>query len=201
MEPFTTVSSVAAPLPIKDVDTDMIIPAQFLTSTSREGFGKNLFLRLRSNDPSFFMNQARYDAAEILISEPNFGCGSSREHAVWALRDGGIKVVIAPSFADIFESNSAKNGLLLVRLDVATTTSLLKESAESELRLTVDLERQVVGAADGREWEFPYDSFSKHCLTRGLDDMDYLRSRASRIQETKSKLRENWFFSIGTPHR
>lgn len=201
MEPFTTVRSIAAPLPIKDVDTDMIIPAQFLTSTSRDGFGENLFLRLRSGDPDFFMNQARYRGAEILISDSNFGCGSSREHAVWALRGGGVKVLIAPSFADIFTSNSAKNGLVLVRLEPSIIGALLRESAESELRLTVDLARQVVSADNGREWGFPYDEFSKHCLIHGLDDMDYLRSHLPRIQEAKERQRKSWFFSIGSPNR
>lgn len=201
MKPFTTVRSHGAPLPLKDVDTDMIIPAQFLTSTSRDGFGENLFARLRASDPSFFMNQDRYQGAEILIADSNFGCGSSREHAVWALRSGGIKVVIAPSFADIFASNSGKNGLLLVRLDRDTTSALLRECAEGEVILTVDLERQVVVTHDGREWSFPCDPYLRHCLLNGLDDMDFLRSRLPDIRETKARLREHSFFSIGTPNR
>jgi 3-isopropylmalate/(R)-2-methylmalate dehydratase small subunit len=201
MEPFTTVRSRVAPLPLKDVDTDMIIPAQFLTSTSREGFGEHLFTRLRKNDPGFFMNQDRYQGAEILIADSNFGCGSSREHAVWALKGGGLKVVIAPSFADIFTSNSGKNGLLLVRLDRAIISALLHDCAEREVTLTVNLDRQVVVAEDGREWTFPYDAYSRHCLLNGLDDMDYLRSRLPEIQVTKSKLNRNSFFSVGTPNR
>jgi 3-isopropylmalate/(R)-2-methylmalate dehydratase small subunit len=201
MKPFTTVRSHGAPLPLKDVDTDMIIPAQFLTSTSRDGFGENLFARLRASDPRFFMNQDRYQGAEILIAGSNFGCGSSREHAVWALRSSGIKVVIAPSFADIFASNSSKNGLLLVRLDRDTTNALLRECAEGKVILTVDLERQVVVTHDGREWSFPCDPYLRHCLLNGLDDMDFLCSRLPDIRATKAKLQEYSFFSIGTPNR
>jgi len=201
MEPFITVRSLGAPLPLKDVDTDMIIPAQFLTSTSREGFGEHLFVRLRASDPSFFMNQDRYRGAQVLITDSNFGCGSSREHAVWALRSAGIRVVIAPSFADIFASNSGKNGLLLVRLDRDTTNALLRECTEGEVVLTVDLERQVVVAHDGREWQFPCDPYLKHCLINGLDDMDFLRSRLPDIRATKAKLQQTSFFSIGTPNR
>ena len=201
MDAFTTVRSIAAPLPLKDVDTDMIIPAQFLTSTSREGFGENLFLRLRGSDPEFFMNQLRYRSAEILVADSNFGCGSSREHAVWALRGAGIRVVIAPSFADIFTSNSGKNGLLLVLLENTVVTQLLEEIATGAVVLLVDLERQLVISSDGREWSFPYDPFLKHCMLNGLDDMEYLRSRLPQIEEMKLKQRVNWFFSIGSPHR
>lgn len=201
MDAFSTVRSIAAPLPLKDVDTDMIIPAQFLTSTSREGFGENLFLRLRGSDPEFFMNQLRYRSAEILVADSNFGCGSSREHAVWALRGAGIRVVIAPSFADIFTSNSGKNGLLLVRLENTVVTQLLEEIATGAVVLLVDLERQLVISSDGREWSFPYDPFLKHCMLNGLDDMEYLRSRLPQIEEMKLKQRVNWFFSIGSPHR
>lgn len=201
MDAFTTVNSIVAPLPVKDVDTDMIIPAQFLTSISRDGFGQNLFLRLRKSDPHFFMNQERYRSAEILVAESNFGCGSSREHAVWALRGAGIRVIIAPSFADIFTSNSGKNGLLLVRLESAVVAQLIKESSEAAVVLTVDLERQVVATNDGREWSFPYDPFLKFCMLNGLDDMEYLRSRLSQIKEMKSIQRKHWFFSVGSPNR
>jgi 3-isopropylmalate/(R)-2-methylmalate dehydratase small subunit len=201
MDAFTTVRSIAAPLPIKDVDTDMIIPAQFLTSTSREGFGDNLFLRLRKNDPDFFMNQPRYRSAQILVADSNFGCGSSREHAVWALRGAGIRVVIAPSFADIFTSNSGKNGLLLVRLENEVVRQLLTDVATTTVELSIDLERQMVSSSDGREWSFPCDPFLKFCMMNGLDDMDYLRSRLPQIEELKSRQKRNWFFSIGTPNR
>ena len=201
MDAFTTVRSIAGPLPLKDVDTDMIIPAQFLTSTSREGFGENLFLRLRGANPDFFMNQECFRSAEILVADSNFGCGSSREHAVWALRSAGIRVVIAPSFADIFSSNSGKNGLLLVRLETEAVAQLIKESATGALVLSVDLERQVVTSSDGLEWSFPYDPFLKFCMLNALDDMEFLRSRLLQIKEMKSKQRKNWFFSVGSPNR
>jgi 3-isopropylmalate/(R)-2-methylmalate dehydratase small subunit len=147
------------------------------------------------------MNQLRYRSAEILVADSNFGCGSSREHAVWALRGAGIRVVIAPSFADIFTSNSGKNGLLLVRLENTVVTQLLEEIATGAVVLLVDLERQLVISSDGREWSFPYDPFLKHCMLNGLDDMEYLRSRLPQIEEMKLKQRVNWFFSIGSPHR
>jgi len=194
MEAFKTVTSIAAPLPIKDVDTDMIIPAQFLTSISRDGFGPNLFVRLRSQDPHFYSNQPKYQGASILVSDSNFGCGSSREHAVWALVGGGIKVVIAKSFADIFSNNSGKNGLLLVTLPADVIDSLLQEATDGTLALTVDLETQTVRADDGRSWSFAYDQFLKHCLIHGMDEMDYLRSNLDTIREVKARQSKDWFF-------
>ncbi len=201
MEAFETVTSIAAPLPIKDVDTDMIIPAQFLTSIAREGFGSNLFLRLRATDPLFFLNQERFQNAHILVADSNFGCGSSREHAVWALRGAGIRVVLAKSFADIFASNSGKNGLLLVTLAASTIDTLLEEAGRGNLSLSVNLVKQSVECSDGRSWSFSYDPFLKHCMLNGLDEMEYLRSRLPQIEETKAKQRESWFFSVGTPNR
>jgi 3-isopropylmalate/(R)-2-methylmalate dehydratase small subunit len=135
------------------------------------------------------------------VADSNFGCGSSREHAVWALLGAGIRVVIAKSFADIFASNSGKNGLLLVTLDAPTIDALLDEAATGTLTLSADLERQSVESADGRGWSFKYDPFLKHCLLNGLDDMEYLRTRLPQIEHTKSKQREHWFFSVGTPNR
>lgn len=201
MQSFTTVTSIAAPLPIKDVDTDMIIPAQFLTSISRQGFGSHLFMRLKTADPLFFLNQARFQSAQILVADSNFGCGSSREHAVWALLGAGIRVVIAKSFADIFASNSGKNGLLLVTLEAATIESLLAETAQCDLTLSVNLAEQTVSAPDGRSWSFRYDPFLKHCLLHGLDDMEYLRTRLPQIEQKKSTQRKDWFFSVGFPNR
>jgi len=201
MEPFKTFQGLAAPLPLKDVDTDMIIPAQYLTSISREGFGAHAFERLRQTIPSLFINQDRYAGARVLIAGDNFGCGSSREHAVWALLGAGFRAVIAPSFADIFASNSSKNGLLLVTLDAATVERLMAESAEKRLELVVNLEAQTVSALDGRGWDFPYEPFRKYCLLNGLDDMDYLRSKLPEIQERKSILERHYFFSVGTPNR
>jgi 3-isopropylmalate/(R)-2-methylmalate dehydratase small subunit len=200
MNPFKTVSSIAAPLPIKDVDTDMIIPAQFLTSISRDGFGPNLFIRLKAQDPEFFLNLSKYAGAEILVSDSNFGCGSSREHAVWALVGAGIKVVIAKSFADIFSSNSGKNGLLLVALPADVVDALLLEAKTGKLNLTVDLAQQTVTASDGRSWSFSYDSFSKYCLLHGTDEMEYLRSKLNLIREKKAEQAEEWFFDALVPN-
>lgn len=201
MKPFTTVCSRVAPVPIKDVDTDMIIPAQFLTSISREGFGEHLFKRLRSADPDFYMNQERYRGAQILVADSNFGCGSSREHAVWALQGAGVKVVIAPSFADIFAGNSTKNGLLLVTLPDADVRKLLRLAQEVGVTLTVDLQAQTVSAEDGQSWKFEYDPFRKHCLLNGLDDLDYLRSRLDQILEKKQALQSTWFYRSDAPNR
>jgi 3-isopropylmalate/(R)-2-methylmalate dehydratase small subunit len=201
MRPFATVSSIAAPVAIKDVDTDMIIPAQFLTSISRDGFGPNLFKRLRESRPDFYQNQSRFNKAEILVADTNFGCGSSREHAVWALLGAGVKVVIAPSFADIFAGNSAKNGLLLVTLPEEVVKGLLNDALNSELKLTVNLEKQLVSSETGTEWSFDYDPFRKHCLLNGLDDLDYLRSKLDVINAKKKEQSVNWFYSTLTPNR
>lgn len=201
MRAFSSLTSIAAPLPLKDVDTDMIIPAQHLTSISRDGFGQHLFERLRVTVPSLYCNQERYQDARILIADNNFGCGSSREHAVWALLGAGIRVVIAPSFADIFASNSSKNGLLLVTLDSSAVKDLMAEAAGQGVTLSVDLESQRVSASDGRMWSFPYDPFRKHCLLRGLDDLDYLRSRISLISAKRAQLEPHSFFRVGAPNR
>lgn len=201
MQAFSSITSIAAPLALKDVDTDMIIPAQHLTSISREGFGQFLFERLRLTIPSLYINQEQFAGVRVLIADANFGCGSSREHAVWALLGAGIRVVIAPSFADIFASNSSKNGLLLVALDPTVIRALLAEAESGELSLTVDLPTQTVVAADGRSWSFAYDPFRKYCLTRGLDDMDYLRSHLPTIRAKKAELEPYAFFSINEVRR
>jgi 3-isopropylmalate/(R)-2-methylmalate dehydratase small subunit len=201
MEPCTRITSVVAPVAIKDVDTDMIIPAQYLTSISRDGFGPHLFVRLRTSRPDFYQNQPRFHGTQILVADSNFGCGSSREHAVWALLGAGIRVVIAPSFADIFAGNSAKNGLLLVTLPEPVVQQLLVDASQRDVSLTVDLASQNVMSDDGRMWSFPYDPFRKHCLLNGLDDLEYLRSRLDRITAKKNELREHWFYSTLTPNR
>jgi 3-isopropylmalate/(R)-2-methylmalate dehydratase small subunit len=210
MQSFTTIQSIAAPLPLKDVDTDMIIPAQYLTSISRDGFGENLFVRLRQNDAGFFMNQARFSGAQILVADSNFGCGSSREHAVWALLGAGIRVVIAPSFADIFTSNSAKNGLLLVSLEHATVHHLLDHATHKGCLLQVDLAAQAVthlsagsqGSTDtATAWSFDYDPYQKHCLLNGLDDLDFLRAHLDPINALKEQQTHQRFFAAHTPNR
>lgn len=195
MEKFTRISSNVMPLPLKDVDTDLIYPAQYLTSVSRTGLGANLFAGLRSRDPQFPSNQPLYKTAQILVSDSNFGCGSSREHAVWALIDAGFRVIIAKSFADIFAGNSAKNGLLLVALNEAVVDNLLARAAAAAYTVCVDLEEQVVGLPDGGKHKFEYDPFRKHCLLNGLDDIDYIRSFQGEIGQFRQEREEHRYMS------
>ena len=181
MEKFTVLKAKAVSIPVRDIDTDMIIPAQFLTSTSREGYGQNLFRRLREQDPNFPTNRPESKGAQILVAGANFGCGSSREHAVWALLGSGFRAVISSSFADIFTSNSGKNGLLLVTLPEPVTQNLCAQASSGELHLEVDLSSQTVTHPDGTKWPFPYDPFRKHCLLTGQDDLDYLLAEKEEI--------------------
>lgn len=183
MESVSSIKSLAIPLPMKDVDTDLIIPAQFLTSTSRSGYGQNLFARLKESDRTFPLHSPKYKGASILLADSNFGCGSSREHAVWALLDAGIKAVIAKSFADIFYNNSAKNGLLLVQLPEPVVDRLLQAASKQDLVLEIDLSRQIVCVIGEAEFSFHYDPFRKHCLLNGLDDIDYILSFKREIEE------------------
>ncbi|MBS1992058.1 MAG: 3-isopropylmalate dehydratase small subunit [Cyanobacteria bacterium SZAS LIN-3] len=186
MEKFATIKSKVVPLPMTDVDTDLIIPAQFLTSISREGFGQNLFRRLRDNDASFPFNLDKFKGAAVLVAGNNFGCGSSREHAVWALTGAGIKVVIAPSFADIFFSNSAKNGLVLVKLSEAQVERLIVEAQAGSLEVTIDLQAQTVTLPSGEVFNFDFDPFRKHCIINGLDDIDYILSHKEEIESFRA---------------
>lgn len=177
MDKFTTLSGTAAPFPMVNVDTDRIIPARFLKTIARSGLGKNLFQDLRydadgSEIPDFVLNKPPYRNAKILIGGENFGCGSSREHAPWALMDFGIRCVIAPSFADIFANNSAKNGVLLVTLPKERVDELMRDAEKGEnARFTVDLERQEITRPDGATLRFEIDPFRKYCLLNGLDDI------------------------------
>jgi 3-isopropylmalate/(R)-2-methylmalate dehydratase small subunit len=198
MQPFTTLTSKVIPLPIRDVDTDMIIPAQFLTSISREGFGPNLFRRLRDTDPNFALTQPQYKGAEVLVADSNFGCGSSREHAVWALQDAGFRVVISKSFADIFYNNSAKNGLLLVVIAEDIVDRLLKESAAQPVVVTVNLEAQTVTLPWGASTSFDFDPFRKHCLLNGLDDIEYMRSHRNEVEEFRKRQQDLMFLPVTT---
>ena len=182
MDKFQTLTSKVIPLNLNDVDTDLIYPAQYLTSISRNGLGVNLFRRLRETEPSFVFNNPKYETAQILLANKNFGCGSSREHAVWSLVDAGVKVVIANSFADIFYNNSAKNGLLLVKLEESVVDMLLERASREDLELSVDLERQVVVFRD-QDFSFDYDPFRKHCLLNGLEDLDYLLAHKQEIEQ------------------
>lgn len=181
MEAFKNVTSQIIPLPIKDVDTDMIIPAQFLTSIDRGGYGENLFRRLRDADPDFVLNKKEFLDAKILLAGSNFGCGSSREHAVWALLGWGIRVVIAESFADIFFGNSAKNGLVLIELAKDHIEELFSLAKNSQNKVTVDLAAQKIVLSNNQQIGFSFDSFRKHCILNGLDDLDYILSHKEKI--------------------
>lgn len=195
MESFRTITSKVIPLPMKDVDTDLIFPAQFLTSISRDGCEQHLFKRLRDKDPNFPFNNEKYKGAQILVVDENFGCGSSREHAVWAICGAGIKVIIGKSFADIFYSNAAKNGLLLITLPVAIVDKMLVAANEDGYTVEVDLEKQTVTLVDGEKAYFEYEPFRKHCLLNGLDDIEYIRTYEGDIDTFRSKQNQEWAFS------
>ena len=204
MRAFTTLTGVAAPLPIANIDTDKIIPARFLRTIVRAGLGKNLFDTLRYDEsgaerPEFVLNQPAFRNAEILIAHENFGCGSSREHAPWALLDFGIRCVIAPDFADIFHSNCFKNGILPVRLP-REVCDLLIEDAKlgGNARVTVDLARQVVVRPSGEEIAFEIDPFRKNTMLHGLDDIDQTMAHAPAIAgfETREKQDKAWMPAI-----
>ncbi len=187
MEKFTTLTGVPAPLPMINVDTDMIIPKQFLKTIKRTGLGKHLFHEMRfdengNENPDFVLNKPAYRNASILIAGDNFGCGSSREHAPWALLDFGIRCVIAPSFADIFYNNCFKNGILPIRLPQEDIDELLDDASRgANATLTVDLENQAITGPDGGTITFEIDPFRKKCLLEGLDDIGLTMERADRI--------------------
>ena len=187
MEKFEKLTSVAAPLPLINVDTDMIIPARFLKTIKRTGLGTDLFSTLRFNEDGsdredFVLNQAAYKDAEVLVTGENFGCGSSREHAPWALMDFGIKCVIAPSFADIFYNNSSKNGMLLIKLPPEDMAKLMEDAERgANATVTVDLEAQEITGPDGGLIKFEIDAFKKHCLLNGLDDIGLTLQKDEKI--------------------
>ena len=187
MEKFEKLTGIAAPMPLINVDTDMIIPKQFLKTIQRSGLGKNLFDEMRFDDdgneiPDFVLNKPQYRNAEILVAGDNFGCGSSREHAPWAIKDFGIRCVIAPSFADIFFNNCFKNGILPIVLPQDVVDVLMKDAEKGEnARMTVDLEAQTVTTSDGEVFSFEVDAFKKHCLLEGLDDIGLTMEKASAI--------------------
>lgn len=189
MEKFENVSGVAAPMPLINIDTDMIIPKQFLKTIKRSGLGVNLFDEMRYDDDgkeieSFVLNQPAYRKAEIIVAGDNFGCGSSREHAPWALKDFGIKVVVSTSFADIFYSNCFKNGILPIKLSPEQVAVLMADAEKGEnARISVDLEAQTISATDGTEFMFELDAFKKHCLINGLDDIGLTMQKVKAIDE------------------
>ena len=197
MEKFTVLNGLVAPLDRANVDTDQIIPKQYLASIKRTGFAGGLFADWRK-DPGFVLNQPRYKGAQILLARKNFGCGSSREHAPWALIDYGFRSVIAPSYADIFFNNSYKNGLLPVVLTEAEVDRLFHEcNAFPGFRLVIDLERQSVASTDGAlVMRFEIDPFRKYCLVNGLDEIGLTLRHADQIREfeARRKAQYPWYF-------
>jgi 3-isopropylmalate/(R)-2-methylmalate dehydratase small subunit len=212
MQVFSVEKGIVIPLDRPNVDTDAIIPKQFLKSIQRSGFGPNLFDEWRYLDlgepgqdcshrplnEKFELNQPRYQGGTILLARENFGCGSSREHAVWALDDFGIRVIIAPSFADIFFNNTSKNGILAIKLDENIVESLFTEiKAQPGYQLTVDLEAELITMPDGKTVAFDIDHFKKHCLLNGLDDIGLTLQHTDEIQSyEQNRLKQSpWLFS------
>ncbi|AWT49652.1 3-isopropylmalate dehydratase small subunit [Psychrobacter sp. YP14] len=211
MQAYNTQTGIVCPLDRSNVDTDQIIPKQFLKSIKRTGFGVNLFDDWRYLDegfpgqdnskrpinPDFVLNKPRYQGATILLARDNFGCGSSREHAPWALSEYGFRTVIAPSFADIFYNNCFKNGMLPIVLTEAQVDDLFEQCLANEgYELTADLERQVVVTPDGTEYPFEVDEFRKHCLLNGLDDIGLTLQQSEAIKAYEAKMQQNtpWIF-------
>ena len=200
MDKFTKLTGVAAPMPLINVDTDMIIPKQFLKTIQRSGLGKNLFDEMRYTQegeelPDFVLNRPAYRNAQILVAGENFGCGSSREHAPWALLDFGIRCVIAPSFADIFFSNCFKNGILPIALPQEDVDKLMDDAERgANAVVTIDLENQVITGPDGGRVAFEVDAFRKHCLLNGLDDIGLTLEKAAVIDDFEAELsaRQPW---------
>ena len=193
MEKFTRLTAIAVPFPMINVDTDKIIPKQFLKTIARSGLAKGLFYELRydedGNKKDFVLDEPAYKDAGILGAGENFGCGSSREHAPWALLDAGIRCVIAPSFADIFYNNCFKNGILPIALPQEAIDVLMKDAEKgSNARMDVDLEAQTVTSSDGEVFSFEVDSFKKHCLLNGLDDIGLSLEKAASIDAFEAKI-------------
>lgn len=203
MEAFKTFTGVVAPLDRSNVDTDAIIPKQFLKSIQRSGFGPNLFDEWRYLDhgepgmdcsgrplnPEFVLNDPRYAGAQILLARENFGCGSSREHAPWALQDFGIRVIIAPSFADIFFNNCFKNGILPIALPQEAVDALMQDAEKGEnARMTIDLENQTVTSSDGQVFAFEIDPFKKSCLLEGLDEIGLTMEKVAAIDSYEARV-------------
>lgn len=193
MDKFTTMTGIAAPMPLVNIDTDMIIPKQFLKTIKRSGLGANLFDEMRfdrqgNEIADFVLNQEAYRSAEIIVAGENFGCGSSREHAPWAIKDFGISCVIAPSFADIFYNNCFKNGILPIALPQEAVDVLMKDSEKgANARMTIDIEAQTVTTSDGDVFAFEVDAFKKHCLMEGLDDIGLTMAKAASIDSFEAQ--------------
>ena len=203
MEKFTKLSGIAAPMPIRNVDTDMIIPKQFLKTIKRTGLGKNLFDEMRYTPdgkeiPDFVLNKPQYRKAQILVAGDNFGCGSSREHAPWALLDFGIRCVIATSFADIFYNNCFKNGILPIKLSKEDVDKLMDDAERgANAVVSIDLDAQEIRGPDGGVVKFEVDSFRKHCLLNGLDDIGLTFQKKTDIDsfEMKNKHSQPWLWN------
>lgn len=197
MDKFTTLTGIAAPMPLVNIDTDMIIPKQFLKTIHRSGLGKNLFDEMRyfpdgTENPAFVLNKPAYREAQIIVAGDNFGCGSSREHAPWALLDYGIRCVISTSFADIFYNNCFKNGILPIVLPPDAVEALMKDAENgANARLTVDLESQTVTGADGTAYPFEMDPHRKHCLLNGLDDIGLTMEKAPAIEAYEARIAQS----------
>ena len=203
MDKFKKVTGVAAPIPMVNVDTDKIIPKQFLKTIERTGLAEGLFHELRTdtdgiNTGEFILDREPYTASKIIVAGPNFGCGSSREHAPWALQDFGIQVVISSSYADIFYNNSFKNGMLLIKLSPEHVDELMAVAGDAENpELTVDLENQKINAPNGVSYDFEIDTFLKECLLEGLDDIGLTMQKDTNISEfeDKQQLTQPWLYS------
>lgn len=202
MQKFTTFTSIAAPMPLINIDTDMIIPKQFLKTIKRTGLGKNLFDEMRFTQdgkeiPDFVLNKPAYRKAGIIVAGANFGCGSSREHAPWALLDFGIRCIIAPSFADIFYNNCFKNGMLPIILPQSDVDKLMADAERgANATITIDLEKQEIKGPDGGTIRFDIDPFRKKCLLEGLDDIGLTEVKAGAIAtfETKQRQGQPWLY-------
>ena len=194
MEKFTKLSGIAAPMPLGNIDTDMIIPKQFRKTIKRSGRGVNLFDEMRYDGegkeiPDFVLNKPQYREAQILVAGDNFGCGSSREHAPWALLDFGIRCVVSTSFADIFFNNCFKNGILPIALPQEQVDILMKDAEKgANARIEVDLEAQTVTSSDGEVFSFEVDAFKKHCLLNGLDDIGLTLEKSTSIDTFESRM-------------
>ncbi|MEE8549286.1 MAG: 3-isopropylmalate dehydratase small subunit [Alphaproteobacteria bacterium] len=203
MEKFTELTGIAVPFPMINVDTDTIIPSRWLKTIKRTGLGVGLFEALRYDDdgsevPDFVLNKPPYRDAKILVAGANFGCGSSREHAIWALLDFGIRCVIAPVLADIFATNAAKNGVLIIKLPQADVDKLMADAERGENgRLTIDLEAEEISRPDGETIAFEIDPFVKHCLLNGLDDIALTLAKADAIDsfEDEQKVSQPWLYA------
>jgi 3-isopropylmalate/(R)-2-methylmalate dehydratase small subunit len=197
MEKFDKLTAIAAPMPLINIDTDMIIPKQFLKTIKRSGLGANLFDEMRFNldgteIEDFVLNKPAYRSAEIIVAGDNFGCGSSREHAPWALLDFGIRCVVAPSFADIFYNNCFKNGILPITLPQEQIDVLMDDATKGgNARISVDLTDQSISASDGTEFAFEVDAFKKHCLMNGLDDIGLTMEKVASIDTFEAGLAQS----------